>query len=234
MTLASKISNYADPNSIGSKLRAKRIKPLLSIIKAIYEEKGRVEILDVGGTRQYWEILPKEFLEHRNVFITLLNLPSLENPGDEERYRYIEGDACDLSAIPDNSFDVVHSNSVLEHVGDWSRMLQFSDEIKRLAKNYYVQTPYFWFPVEPHCMTLIFHWLPKPIRVSLIMKFSLGHWKKQDTVSGAVQTIESARLLDVKMFRGLFKEAELTIERFFFLPKSLIAVKREKSHNATS
>jgi len=138
----------------------------------------------------------------------------------------LDGDACDLSSIADYSFDIVHSNSVIEHVGDWNRMLQFSKEIKRLAKNYYVQTPYFWFPIEPHCMTPIFHWLPKPIRVSLVMKFTLGHWGRQSTVSGAVHTVESARLLDIKMFRELFEESEITIEKLLFLPKSLIAIKR--------
>jgi hypothetical protein len=226
MSLTSKITNYNNPDSIGSKLREKRIKPLLSMIHDIHEKNGCVNILDVGGTRQYWGILPKNFLEDKNVFITLLNLPSQNKLENEKRFTYLEGDACELSNFADYSFDIVHSNSVIEHVGDWNRMQQFSKEIKRLAKNYYVQTPNFWFPMEPHCMTPIFHWLPKPMRVSLIMKFTLGHWGKQSTVSGAVDTVDSARLLDKKMFRELFDEAEITIERLLFLPKSLIAVNR--------
>ena len=227
MSLTSKITDYNDPNSIGSKLRAKRIQPLLAMINDIHEKKGSVSILDVGGTKQYWGILPSDILEQKDVCITLLNLPNQNTQEDEERFKYMEGDACELSSISDYTFDIVHSNSVIEHVGDWNRMLKFSKEIQRLAKNYYVQTPYYWFPVEPHCMTPFFHWLPKPIRVLLVMKLSLGHWGRQITVSDAVQTVESARLLDIKMFSALFEEAEISIEKLLFMPKSLIAIHRE-------
>jgi len=227
MSLTNKITNYDDPDSIGSRLRAKRIKPLLSMINDIHERHGAVNILDVGGTKQYWGIVPQDVLEQNNVCITLLNLPTENKPQDEKIFKYLEGDACDLSNLDDYSFDIVHSNSVIEHVGDWNRMLQFSKEIKRLAKNYYVQVPYYWFPIEPHFMTPMFHWLPKPIRVTLIMRFSLGQWKRQSTVSDAVRTAESARLLDIKMFRALFEEAEISVEKMFFLPKSLIAINRE-------
>lgn len=227
MSLTNIITNYQNPHSIGSKLRAKRIKPLLTMIEDTHKRKGGVNILDVGGTKEYWGILDQDLLEEKNVSITLLNLPSQNKPQDEKRYLYQEGDACNLSNFSDYSFDIVHSNSVVEHVGDWGKMLQFSKEIKRLAKNYYVQTPNFWFPIEPHCMTPIFHWLPKPIRVSLVMKFTLGHWPRQSTVSDAVHTVESARLLNYKMFKELFSEADISIEKLFFIPKSLIAIKRD-------
>jgi len=217
--------SYLDPNFIGSKLRTERIKPLLSIIHNLYVKNGSVSILDIGGTKEYWRILPLGFLEQNNAFITILNLPSQITSRDEERYKFLNGDACNLSMIADYSFDIAHSNSVIEHVGDWRRMVQFSNEIKRVAKIYYVQTPNYWFPVEPHCMTPIFHWLPKPIRISLVMKFSLGNWKRQKTVSDAMKLVEHVRLLDINMFRELFNDAEIVTEKYLFLNKSLIAIK---------
>lgn len=125
----------------------------------------------------------------------------------------------------DNYFHLSHSNSVLEHVGDWEKMKQFSNELKRVAESYYIQTPNYWFPVEPHCMTPFFHWLPTPIRVSLVMKFNLGHWKKQDTVDGAVETVESARLVDKKMFRELYSDADIITERLFLFAKSFTGIR---------
>jgi hypothetical protein len=229
MSFTSKITNYDNPYSIGSRLRAKRIKPLLSVIYDVYERKGSVNILDLGGTEKYWGILPKGLLEKNNVSITLLNLPGKNKLEDGARYKYLEGDACDLSSIGDYSFDIVHSNSVIEHVGDWNKMKNFSNGIKRLAKNYFIQTPYYWFPIEPHCMFPFFHWLPKPIKVFLVMRFSLGHWSRKKDVSDAVITVESARLLDIKMFRALFGESEIIVEKFFFLPKSLIAIHSENT-----
>lgn len=224
MSITKRITNYNDPNSIGSKLRAKRIRPLIKIIEHIFKDKGRVRIIDIGGTETYWKILSKQTLAQNNVIITILNIAKPKTPENKERYRYLEGDACNLASIPDNYFDIVHSNSVIEHVGDWNRMIKFSLEVKRLAKHYYVQTPYYWFPIEPHCMIPFFHWLPKPIRVMFIMKLNLGNWKRQRTVLKAVNTIDSARLLDKKMFTSLFEEANITTEFFFYLPKSLIAI----------
>ncbi len=226
MSILDKLVNYNDPNSIGFKLRTKRIKKFVSLIRDIHQKNDKVTILDIGGTRYYWNILPEETFEKYNVVIYLLNIPGANIPSDEERFKYIEGDGCNLFGYDDNSFDIVHSNSVIEHVGDWSRMVQFSNEVRRLAKNYYIQTPNYWFPIEPHSMTPFFHWLPKPMRVSLIMRFNIGNWKRRDSISAAMQVVESARLLDSKMFKELFYDAELSTEKMFLLTKSLVAIKK--------
>jgi len=226
--ITKKIANYDDPGSMGSKFRAKRIEGFLSLVEDIHREKGKVRILDVGGTRYYWNIVPLKYLEDMNVEITLVNLPGSNQPADEKHFIYREGDACNLSDIADNSYDIAHSNSVIEHVGDWSKMKMYAEEIARVSNIYYVQTPNYWFPVEPHCMTPLFHWLPKPMRIWLVMTFNLGHWQKRETVDGAMEAIESARLLNKKMFRELFKDANHTTERFFLLPKSLIAIRKRK------
>jgi len=226
VSLLGKLINYDDPSSIGFKLRSKRIKGFLSLVNDLYIRNGKVEIIDIGGTRAYWKILPMDFLDLNNVTIYLLNMPGTNITSKEERFKYIEGDGCDLSGYKSNSFDIVHSNSVIEHVGDWSEMQKFSKEIRRLAKCYYIQTPNYWFPIEPHCVTPFFHWLPKPFRVALIMRFSLGNWARRNSVSEAVLAVESAKLLDYKMFKELFYDAELSREKVMFLSKSLIAIKK--------
>ena len=114
---------------------------------------------------------------------------------------------------------------MVEHVGDWSRMVKFSNEIRRVAKYYFVQTPNYWFPIEPHCMTPFFHWLPKPIRVWLVLRFNLGNWRKADSIEEAMHIVESAHLLDKKMFQALFPDSTIFTERYFLFPKSLIAIK---------
>ena len=54
------------------------------------------------------------------------------------------GDGCNLEKFKRNSFDIVHSNSVIEHVGNWDRIKNFSNEIKRVGKNYFLTTNQFF------------------------------------------------------------------------------------------
>ncbi len=224
-SLAKKLTNYDNRNSIGSRLRSRRITPFLQMIEVVYQQHGCVNVIDIGGTKNYWRIVPQQYLEDHNVNITVVNLPGVLLPDDHGPFNFVHADGCNLSCFDDNSFHIAHSNSVLEHVGDWARMTQYANEIKRIAQKYFVQTPNFWFPIEPHCMTPFFHWLPKPIRVWLVMHFSLGHWSKANSIDESVQTVESTRLLNKSMFHELFSDAELRTEWLFFIPKSYVAIK---------
>ena len=205
--------------------RGKRIRPLLDIIRATFLEHGSVRIIDIGGTRKYWNILPGDYLKKHNVKITIANLMDDQNAVNDDTFEFITCDACDLRTIEDNAFHIAHSNSVIEHVGDWKRMIMFSNEVRRVAPKYFIQTPNFWFPLEPHCMTPFFHWLPKPARIRLVSNFRLGNWRKADSTREAVRIVESARLLNKAMFSELFREAEVSIERLCYLPKSFVAIK---------
>jgi hypothetical protein len=227
--IAKRVSDYQNPNSIGTKLRVKRIAPLIMMIKNTYEMYGKVDIIDVGGTKTYWRIFPEDMLQEKKVKITLINLPGTKVPEENRFFTFREGNGCDLHEIDDGAFHIAHSNSVIEHVGDWDMMMRFSHEISRVSNSYFVQTPNYWFPIEPHFMTPFFHWLPRPLRMLLIMRFDLGHRKKQDSINGAIRSIESVRLLDRKMFSELFPDAMIITERVLLLPKSLIAIKNVQS-----
>lgn len=222
--LAKSLSGFDDRRSFRYRLRMRRLVPLMRMIEDVHRTKGSVSIIDVGGTRRYWNLLPIDFLDRHRVAVTIVNLPGDAMPAPEPHFSYAQADGCHLAEVADGAYDIAHSNSVVEHVGDWSRMKQFASEIKRIAPRYVVQTPSYWFPVEPHCMTPVFHWLPKPWRVALVQRFGLGHWARASSVDEAVQIVESARLLDRGMFGALFPAATLLTERFLLLPKSYTVV----------
>jgi len=137
----------------------------------------------------------------------------------------IQGDACNLDKIADNHYDIAFSNSVIEHVGMWSDMKAMAREVRRVSRRYLVQTPYYWFPIEPHARAPFLHWLPEPLAYRIVMNFKCGFWTKAQTVDDAVSTVQSARLLDRRQFQALFPDAEMRLERFIGLTKSLIAVR---------
>jgi hypothetical protein len=222
--LARALTDQGNPKSLVRRLRAKRLGPLLAMVETVFREQGAVRIIDVGGTEAYWDVLPRGFLEKHNVAVTIVNLPGSLSPREHRLFSFVAADGCELSLFEDKSFDVGFSHSVVEHVGDWSRMVRFANELQRVARRLIVQTPSFWFPVEPHFMTPFFHWLPRPLRVHLVLHFSLGHFTRASTVDEAVRIVENARMLDRAMFQALFKEATILTERVLGFPKSFIAV----------
>jgi hypothetical protein len=223
---AKALINYDDPNSLASRIRKRRIGPLVELLRAAHEQYGHVRILDIGGTRAYWTILSGNTFTDRKVHVTLANFPGSSTPADDKRFTFVAADGCDMRKLfSDGSFHIVHSNSVIEHVGDWQRMTAFAREVRRLAPAYFVQTPNFWFPIEPHFMTPLFHWLPVPARVTLVRRFDLGHRKRQPDIGAAVEQVQSVHLVDRKMFSFLFPDARLVVERVLGLPKSLIAIR---------
>jgi hypothetical protein len=216
-------------DALGNRLRSKRIAPLLEMIDDVFARKGSVRIIDVGGTADYWNLVPAEFLDSRNVHITIVNFPGgARGEAATKRITHEYGDGCDLVAYRDKEFDISHSNSVLEHVGTWSKMSMFAKELSRVAEQYFVQTPNFWFPIEPHFMVPFFHWLPEPTRVWILRRFTLGgRWRLgANSIDEAVRLAESARLLSRAMFAELFGDAEIRAERFMLLTKSFVAIRR--------
>lgn len=218
------LQDLDDPNSLVSRLRRARTGHIVSLIEDAVRQTGGCRILDLGGRAEYWDLFDRGFLEASKVRITLVN--NAESvPVDDPMFEAIAGDACALDAFPDNAFDLVHSNSTVEHVGDWPRMEAFAREARRLAPRYYVQTPYYWFPIEPHFSTPFFHWRSEQSRVKALMKRRHGFIKQAEDVGEAMREVQDARLLDKTQFKYLFPDARHVDERFAGLTKSLIAIR---------
>ncbi len=203
--------------------RARRLKRFVDLADEIIAVRGRCRVLDLGGNRDYWIDLEPVW-RGRPLEFTTVNLAPERL--DDDRFTSIQGDCRNMSAFADNSFDIVHSNSVLEHVGRWNDMKAMAREVRRLAPRYFVQTPNYWFPVEPHFKSLFFNWLPEPMRVAKVMRRSLGAFPKAPTVDDAQRFIEDSTLLDARRFAHLFPDAQIERERVMGFTKSLIAVKR--------
>jgi hypothetical protein len=197
------------------------------LIAGIHAARGRCDILDVGGTTAYWRIVPTDELRRLKVKICLLNLTAVPVPDTlADVFTSVDGDACDLSRYPTGHFDIVHSNSVIEHVGAWRAMERMAQEVRRVGRAYYLQTPYFWFPIEPHYFAPFLHWLPMSWRVKIAMRTALGSWPQAHDVGEATRAQQAAVLLDLAQFRQLFDDATIVKERWFGLIKSLIAIRQ--------
>ncbi|MGV8964419.1 MAG: methyltransferase domain-containing protein [Candidatus Saccharimonadaceae bacterium] len=214
-----KLANSKNPNSFANKMRRKRMR----FFEAFFARElsyRKVEILDLGGTWNYWKQMGYE--NKNNVQITLLNLSIQESFSGN--IRSISGDACDLSEFPDKCFDIVFSNSVIEHVGDFHKQEQMANEIMRVGKSFYVQTPNYWFPMEPHFLILGFQFLPLHLRAFLLQNLSFGWRGKHKSRKEALKVADSIKLLSKRKLMKLFPNAIIKNENFAFLTKSYILV----------
>lgn len=221
LTLENRMS-YAPPNSSENRFRVQRFRLFKPIVDQVLADKGTCRILDLGGTPSYWEEFGAD-LDWDRVNVCAFNVTHSETK--HSGITAMAGDARDVSGFQDLSFDIVHSNSVIEHVGRWDDMASMAREVRRLAPRYFVQTPYFWFPIEPHARFPLLHWMPESWRYRILLKRTCGFWNQRPDVGEATKAIQSALLLDKRQMQFLFPDAQIIAEKFLGLTKSLVAIR---------
>ena len=179
-------------------------------------------LMDVGGYEGTWldvPSLPK---------ITLFNLPEYFQIGDKpDQFEYIFGDG---RALPydDGEFDIIFSNSVIEHVGTYEDQMMFANEARRVGKNCWIQTPAKEFPIEPHLLTPFIHWLPLNWIPTLLQHFTVWGWMTHASKEEAKIYWERLKLrpLTYREMKELFPDCEIIVERFLGMPKSYTACRK--------
>ena len=205
----------------GNRFRRARLATFLSVLGGLPADRP-IHILDVGGTPTYWRGM-SDLWADRNLKFTIVNLDM--EAAEDGPFSLRAGDACNLKEYADNQFDVVHSNSVIEHVGHWEEMSQMAREVRRLAPRYYLQTPNFWFPFEPHYRTAFFQWYPETIRAKMLCARRHGFRGPARSIDEAMRDIQTVNLLSRSQLAELFPDAKIVHERVVGLTKSLTAIR---------
>lgn len=202
-----------------SNFRRKRGIILSGFISKLAEDLRRpISILDVGGRRDYWDNIGFRDIAK----ITLVNIESSDlgrHSEFEGLFVDLIGDARNLTDYTDQSFDLYHSNSVIEHVGGWQDMTAMANEARRIGKTGWVQTPAWGFPIEPHFRLPFMHWFATPLRASAL-RFA-RHYHDQDLSKRRLHA-ERINLLTRSEVAVLFPGCRIETERFAFMGKSFI------------
>lgn len=163
---------------------------------------AQTRILDVGcGTLGLRGLAPDLDITGTDV----VDRPSYPGP-------FVRADATQRLPFDDGAFDLAYSSSVVEHLRPADRAA-YAAELRRVAHGWWVQTPAFSFPVEPHALLPVAHWLPVALRKPYWRLGAAGDW-------------EDIALLRHDELAALLPGSQIVAERFGPLAKSWIAVKR--------
>ena len=212
-----KFIDVTSPKSINWYFRKRRMKSFFQYLNKIKKEK--ISILDIGGTIFFWEKMGIAKLE--KFEITLMNV--FEQVSTYKNIHCVVGDATDMNTIPKKDFDIVFSNSVIEHLKSFDNQKVMAENIQKMSPKYFVQTPNYNFPIEPHFLFPFFHYLPNSIKIKLLRNFSLGHYPIIQDKEKAQAAIDKIRLLNPKEVKSLFPGCKMIFEKVFFFNKSIIA-----------
>jgi SAM-dependent methyltransferase len=123
---------------------------------------------------------------------------------------FVRADASERLPFEDGEFDLAYSSSVIEHIPP-ARRAAFAAELRRVARGWYVQTPAYSFPVEPHALLPFAHLLPPRARRLYWRLGVAGDW-------------EEIALLRRRELAALLPDGQVVAERVGGLAKSWISV----------
>jgi len=206
-----------EPKSIGGRFRQRRFRFFESCFRETFGNQEKIKILDVGGTESFWA--NHTFIQPERISITLLNLEK-----ETTRLPHIQslaGNATDLSQFGDQSFDLVFSNSVIEHLYTFTNQEKMAREIRRVGKNYFVQTPNKYFFLEPHYALPFFQFFPTSLAFFILTRTKFSRMQKWDPAF-AKGYLEEIRLLSLEEMKRLFPESGIYFEKVLGLNKSFV------------
>ena len=213
--------SYSRSDSFVNRLRSRRSILLKDCLERLDPASRPARILDIGGTHVFWTMLGLADLDR--FHITLLNLEQEVLPAGIRGFESVRGTAMKLDYGP-GDFDFVFSNSVIEHMGSRDGQVRMAQEVQRLSPRYMIQTPAFWFPLEPHSHLPGFQFLPHEVRAVLIRHFHINYFPAGATYEECLRASHSTIMLTAGQFHRLFPGARLHKERLFGLVKSYTAI----------
>lgn len=203
------------PRSLGGRARRHRWRTF----QAHFPDIEAMSVVDLGGTVDYWLRAP---VRPRAVHVLNLQAPPNEVPD----WITVEvADATDPSLLSHRgSYDVAYSNSVIEHVGGHDRRTAFAANVAALADRHWIQTPYRYFPVEPHWVCPFMQLFPLRARALIGLHWPLVHTPHEDMASSIAAQL-SVDLLDITAMRHYFPDSQIVYDRLAGLVKSVVAVR---------
>lgn len=189
-----------------------------------------VRVIDLGGSAEMWARWGVTKADR--LLITLVNNHHIDKshlgervPGNFISERQM--DVMELSKGDLASYDVVFSNSMLEHLSSEEEQIRLAASIADCGQPYFVQVPNKHCIVDPHFphpLAPFFAAWPRPLQVRMLTLHRLSGGNRCASPEEAMRRLHYYTPLNRHRLRQLFPGATIAIERTFGLPLSLVAM----------
>jgi len=202
----------------------------LELFNRIIMPTERMKVLDVGAEADPSGVSGLQFIKFypwKNK-ISAINISPEHISCIEQFYPEIKavvGDACELP-WPDNYFDAVYSNAVIEHLGSIEKQKEMASEIMRVGKQWFVTTPNRWYPFEFHMRLPLVTWLPGNGYLWAGRIVTYNHVKRKYTFGSKRNDL---RLMTARELKDCFPGSRIIKQRVTFMAETLIVVGGEVS-----
>lgn len=225
--------------SIFLKVSRKSREKRAEIFRSFFAISENTKILDIGsedGSNINFYLQGTK-VRPENVYLADISEAILQSGKEKFGYQTVLLDESAKLPFSDKFFDIIFCSSVIEHVTiskekvwemtdekefsklSFARQTILANEIQRVGRSFFVQTPNRNFIFETHSWLPFIGFLPRPLMIKAL-KFFNRFWIKLTT--------PDFNLLDRKQMQTLFPQAEIISERKFGMIKSIIAIKNEE------
>ena len=193
-------------NYIFEKIANNARSEFFNILKRNTKYSKKNSIIDIGTTPSLDDIqniiLSKIKDNKKVVCLSNLNCKILKKKYPNIK-KILKGDGRN-NKLPNDSFDIVHSNATIEHVGSYKNQLLFIKECLRISKKYvFIQTPNRFYPVDFHTIIPFIHWLPKKIHRKILKIIGLNFYSLEKNLNllSKIELINLCEKLNIKNYK---------------------------------
>jgi len=191
---------------------------------------GPVRLIDLGGTVRFWENWG--LARRPQLDVTLVNNHDLDKNHANDaitlpNIRRLRADVLTLSAADFAQYDVIFSNSLIEHLPGRQLQRQLAQAIIDSGRPYFLQTPNKRSPIDPHFprpYVPFFATYPRPLQARLLSWSALGSGSAAPSYQAALARLQNYYPMTVRDVRQCFPRARVVVERPLGVPMSIIAM----------
>ena len=195
---------------------------------------GCIRLIDLGGTVRFWE---NWGLGKQPLFdVTLVNNHDLDkdhanDPITLPNIRRLSADVLTLTAADFAEYDVIFSNSLIEHLPGRELQRKLARAIVESGRPYFLQTPNKRSPLDPHFprpYVPFFATYPRALQARLLSWSALGSGSVAPNYEAALVRLKNYYPLTASDVRQLFPQARIVLERPLGVPMSIIAMSQAR------